>query len=186
MTEDVSRRKMLSLLGFGAALGFAVSAVLEPLEAEAQDTPLRLLRTPLRPPPAPRPPPEHAGGTGGHRDALLAISDGPRATVTLLHPLQQLQRLQPLHRNSAAPGSAPNKKDEEAHALLVLSVRETRGLLSASKIPAIRPGRDSRGAIERLGLRSLGQTLSYCLTNKSMAIRPPPSANSVRHKWLAF
>ena len=36
MTEDVSRRKMLSLLGFGAALGFTLSAAVEPLEAEAQ------------------------------------------------------------------------------------------------------------------------------------------------------
>ena len=37
MTEDVSRRKMLSLLGFGAILGFTLSEVLEPLEAEAQE-----------------------------------------------------------------------------------------------------------------------------------------------------
>jgi hypothetical protein len=36
MSEDVSRRKMLSLLGFGAALGFTLSAAVEPLEAEAQ------------------------------------------------------------------------------------------------------------------------------------------------------
>jgi hypothetical protein len=36
MTEDVSRRKMFSLLGFGAALGFMLSAAVEPLEAEAQ------------------------------------------------------------------------------------------------------------------------------------------------------
>lgn len=38
MSADVSRRKMLSLLGFGAALGFTLSEVLEPLEAEAQET----------------------------------------------------------------------------------------------------------------------------------------------------
>lgn len=36
-TEMVSRRKALSLLGFGAALGFALSSALEPLEAEAQE-----------------------------------------------------------------------------------------------------------------------------------------------------
>ena len=37
MSEDVSRRKMLSMLGLGAALGFTLSAALEPLEAEAQE-----------------------------------------------------------------------------------------------------------------------------------------------------
>ena len=36
-TEMVSRRKALSLLGLGAALGFALSPALEPLEAEAQE-----------------------------------------------------------------------------------------------------------------------------------------------------
>jgi hypothetical protein len=35
--EMVSRRKALSLLGFGAALGFTLSSALEPLEAEAQE-----------------------------------------------------------------------------------------------------------------------------------------------------
>jgi hypothetical protein len=38
MSENVSRRKMLSLLGLGAALGFTLSATLEPFEAEAQTT----------------------------------------------------------------------------------------------------------------------------------------------------
>ena len=37
MSEDLSRRKMLSMLGFGAALGFALSATVAPLEAEAQE-----------------------------------------------------------------------------------------------------------------------------------------------------
>src|ERR1700733_5996900 len=37
MSEDLSRRKMLSMLGLGAALGFTLSGVLEPLEAEAQE-----------------------------------------------------------------------------------------------------------------------------------------------------
>jgi hypothetical protein len=36
MSEDVSRRKMLSLLGLGAVLGFALP-VLDPLEAEAEE-----------------------------------------------------------------------------------------------------------------------------------------------------
>ena len=35
--EMISRRKAVSLLGLGAALGFALSATLEPLEAEAQE-----------------------------------------------------------------------------------------------------------------------------------------------------
>jgi hypothetical protein len=38
MSEGMSRRKALSLLGLGAALGFTLSAVLEPSEAEAQET----------------------------------------------------------------------------------------------------------------------------------------------------
>ena len=37
MSEDVSRRKALFLLGLGAALGFTLSSALEPLEAEAQE-----------------------------------------------------------------------------------------------------------------------------------------------------
>ena len=37
-TEMISRRKALSLLGLGTALGFTLSATLEPLEAEAQET----------------------------------------------------------------------------------------------------------------------------------------------------
>ena len=35
--EMISRRKALSLLGLGAALGFTLSSALEPLEAEAQE-----------------------------------------------------------------------------------------------------------------------------------------------------
>jgi len=46
-TEMVSRRKALSLLGFGAALGFTLSSALEPLEAEAQEA-----TTPAAAPPA--------------------------------------------------------------------------------------------------------------------------------------
>jgi hypothetical protein len=39
MSEDFSRRKALSLLGFGATLGLTLSSALEPLEAEAQEAP---------------------------------------------------------------------------------------------------------------------------------------------------
>ena len=35
--EMISRRKALSLLGFGAALGLTLSSALEPSEAEAQE-----------------------------------------------------------------------------------------------------------------------------------------------------
>ena len=35
--DMISRRKALSLLGLGAALGFTLSSALEPLEAEAQE-----------------------------------------------------------------------------------------------------------------------------------------------------
>ena len=35
--EMISRRKALSLLGLGAALGFTLSSALEPLEADAQE-----------------------------------------------------------------------------------------------------------------------------------------------------
>ena len=71
-TEMISRRKAVSLLGFGAASGFTLSSALEPSEAEAQET-----TTPAAAPPA-------ATGTewmqrrsrGG---ALVAISDDTRA-----------------------------------------------------------------------------------------------------------
>ena len=36
-TEMISRRKAVSLLELGAALGFTLSSALEPLEAEAQE-----------------------------------------------------------------------------------------------------------------------------------------------------
>jgi len=46
-TEMISRRKALSLLGLGAALGVTLSSALEPLEAEAQEA-----TTPPAAPPA--------------------------------------------------------------------------------------------------------------------------------------
>ena len=91
--------------------------------------------TPLRRPPAPLRPPEHAGGIGGHRpDAPLAIhSDAPRATVNLLRPLQQLQQLR---RNSGPRREILRrcvrhqlKRTRKAMLSSPLSVRETRGLL---------------------------------------------------------
>jgi hypothetical protein len=36
-TEMISRRKAISLLGLGAALGFTLSTALKPVEAEAQE-----------------------------------------------------------------------------------------------------------------------------------------------------
>ena len=48
MSEDVSRRKMLSMLGLGAALGFTLSATLEPLEAEAQEATTPPAATPAK------------------------------------------------------------------------------------------------------------------------------------------
>ena len=83
-TEMISRRKALSLLGLGAALGFALSAALEPLEAEAQEatgTTARPLQQPGR-----------TGCNGDQHDAPLAISDGTRAApVNLLRPPHQLR-----------------------------------------------------------------------------------------------
>ena len=65
-------------------------------------------------------PPEHAGGTGGHRDAPLAISDGQRATVNLLHRLHQLQRNSDLRRELLGVGFGhQTKRTREAYALLV-------------------------------------------------------------------
>jgi hypothetical protein len=55
MSENLSRRKMLSMLGLGAALGFTLSGVLEPLVAEAQEA------APATAAPAPAP----ATGTRG-------------------------------------------------------------------------------------------------------------------------
>ena len=59
MSEDVSRRKALSLLGLGAALGFTLSAALEPLEAEAQEA--------AAPPPRPLRQPGPTGCNDGQR-----------------------------------------------------------------------------------------------------------------------
>ena len=51
--DFVSRRKALSLLGLGAALGFTLSSALEPLEAEAEEA--------AAPAAAPAEPPEPTG-----------------------------------------------------------------------------------------------------------------------------
>ena len=95
-TEMISRRKALSLLGLGAALGFTLSSALEPLEAEAQEAA-------RRPPPRPLRPPEHTGCSGGKGDAPIAMSDATAAMSGATsderarnqrrpHPPHQLQR----------------------------------------------------------------------------------------------
>ena len=71
-TEIISRRKALSLLGLGAALGFTLSSALEPLEAEAQEA--------ARAAAAPAGRPGHTGCNGGKGDAPIAMSD---ATVAM-------------------------------------------------------------------------------------------------------
>ena len=86
-TEMISRRKALSLLGLGAALGFTLSSALEPSEAEAQEAA------------APAAAPAEATGTHGMQRRqgrrTVAMSDGTRAArVNLRRPPQQL------HRNS--------------------------------------------------------------------------------------
>ena len=74
MSEDVSRRKMLSLLGLGAALGFTLSATLEPLVAEAQEA------APATPnPTAPATGSAPATGTRGRNSADIATRHSPSA-----------------------------------------------------------------------------------------------------------
>jgi hypothetical protein len=85
MSEDISHRKMLSLLGFGAALGFTLSGVLEPLEAEAQEA------APATPPAAA---PASATGTRGRNRRTSR-----RAT--------RHQRRSARHGHPAAPATAP-------------------------------------------------------------------------------
>ena len=87
MTEDVSRRKMLSLLGFGAALGFTLSAAVEPLEAEAQTVAQAA-------PAAPAATPAPATGTHG-----MQRRAGRRTT--------RHQRRAARHGKPAAPAAAP-------------------------------------------------------------------------------
>ena len=137
MSEDVSRRKMLSMLGLGAALGLTLSATLEPLEAEAQE--LHRLH-PL--------PPGLTGCNDGQRGALLAISAGTHAApVNLRPPPHQLRS------NSARAGRAKQKGRGE-HGFLVRecsSVRETKvyGITASEKSPPSAGGWDSRRAVER-------------------------------------
>ena len=79
MSEDISRRKMFSMLGLGAALGLTLSATLEPLEAEAQEAaPATAPADPL--------PPGLTGCNDGQRGALLAISAGTHAAPVNLRP----------------------------------------------------------------------------------------------------
>jgi hypothetical protein len=62
-----------------------------------------------------------------------------------------------------------------------VSVRETK-VYASQRPPRFARGWDSRGAIERLSSRSLAQKTNYCLTTKSMPIRPQPDANE-RHLY---
>ena len=113
MTEDVSRRKMLSLLGLGAALGFTLSAAVEPLEAEAQTVAQAAPATP-----ATRAKTEHTECNGGKDDApiavsgaLVAMSDGTHAAPVSLRPPPRLR----LNRGDPRPaltrrGSAIKQK----------------------------------------------------------------------------
>ena len=96
-TEMISRRKALSLLGFGAALGFTLSSALEPLEAEAQEAAGRR-RARCRPP-------EPMGCNGGKGGAAVAMSDAMAAKSTATSDErvrnQQRRRLpEQLHRSS--------------------------------------------------------------------------------------
>ena len=68
----ISRRKALSLLGLGAALGFTLSSTLEPLEAED--------KRPPRPPPRPLRRPERTDAT-----AARAAKRSPSATAHAPH-----------------------------------------------------------------------------------------------------
>ena len=96
-TEMISRRKALSLLGLGAALGFTLSAALEPLEAEAQEA--------TGPPPRPLRPPEHTGCNGGKGGALIAMSDGTAATSDAMSGERaRNQRRPPAARSGAIGG----------------------------------------------------------------------------------
>ena len=74
MSEDVSRRKALSLLGLGAVLGFTLSAAL----GEAVGG--RLTRRPPEPrPPRPVRPPGPTGCNGGKGGAPIVMSDATAA-----------------------------------------------------------------------------------------------------------
>ena len=67
--EMISRRKALSLLGLGAALGSTLSSALEPLEAEAQEATA----------PAAAPPPGPTECNADKVGAPIAVSDGRAA-----------------------------------------------------------------------------------------------------------
>ena len=85
MSENVSRRKMLSLLGVGAALGLTLSAALEPLEAEAQEA-APAVPTPLHPLPAPPRPLGHMGCNDGKDGAAIAVSGAQPPSATAYAP----------------------------------------------------------------------------------------------------
>ena len=94
MTEDLSRRKMLSLLGFGAALGFTLSAAVEPLEAEAQT----VAQAAPAAAPAATAPAQATGTHGMQRRAGRRTTRHQRRAARHGKPAARL--LHPLHRNS--------------------------------------------------------------------------------------
>ena len=154
MTEDVSRRKMLSLLGFGAALGFTLSAAVEPLEAEAQTVAQAAPATPA----TPARPPEHTECNGGKDDApiavsgaLVAMSDGTRAAPVSLRPPPQLRpnRGDPRPALTSARFGHQTKRTREAWALLVLEFVDKQRI--SFRVPAIRGGPLSAFVLALLG-----------------------------------
>ena len=156
MSEDVSRRKMLSLLGLGATLGFTLSGVLEPLVAEAQEA------APATPPiPNPTAPatgsaaPAQATGTRGRkRHSPSATGRAPRSPCCT-------RRCASSCSSSAISDPrwvAPNKKDEGSLCLPRPSVFEKHGAYCISFRESARypRGWDSRATIERFVLTLAG------------------------------
>ena len=157
MSEDVSRRKMLSMLGLGAALGLTLSATLEPLEAEAQEAAPACTRC--------------------HRDSrdattVSAAHYSPSAPAHTPHRSTCARRRTSSEAIAIRAGRAKQKGRGE-HGFLVRkcsSVRETKvyGITASEKSPPSAGGWDSRRAVERLNSRSPANRLSYRLTTKSM------------------
>ena len=92
MSEDFSRRKALSLLGFGAVLGFTLSAVLEPSGGRSNSRDHRA-RHPAR-----------RRTRSGHRDARVTTRQGRRSWSPCA-----AQHAAPWHSSTSHPpaGTAP-------------------------------------------------------------------------------
>ena len=162
MSENVSRRKMLSMLGLGATLGFTLSGMLEPLEAEAQEATPATRRT------------------RRHRDP-------PDATTgRTAHPSRTRTRHQ--RRHTRAPRSPCCTRCNSSSAIAIRAGRTTqkgRGKLMLSSSVSVQCSRNksccyllqesprsARGcefaaAVERLVLTLAGQTTKVPLDAKS-------------------